>query len=367
MMIRQLDMQNFRTYPYASICFTDRLNIIVGNNAEGKTSVLEALALFAYGRSLRAKQDKDTIRFSTSEARLRITLQRDEKQIEMAMKITEQGKQVTINRVPKKNLSEFLGHVYTVTFTPDDLQIIKEGPDVRRHFLTMSMAQYMPDLINHLHAYNQLLTQRNQLMKMRQLDTLDIWDQKMSVEGAHITFLRKKFIEQLSQFSAERYHNLTHSSVQSSEQLHIVYKASCNGHTVEEFTEKLYDALQRSIPTDLQRGFTTVGPHRDDLQILIGDRLAVRFASQGQQRTAVLSLKLALVDLIHSATGQYPVLLLDDVLSELDTVRQEHLFSLLDKTQTILTAAHIERLKDLAIPPSKVFRVSHGIIGEEGA
>lgn len=357
MFVRQLDIQNFRTFSYAQLQLSPGINVMIGENATGKTTILEALSFFAFGRSFRAAQDKDLIQFGQTETRLRVVLDPASQVTELAAKISPRGKQVTVNRVTKRSLSEFLGHLYCVAFTPDDLAIVKEGPEERRRFLNFSMAQYIHGYIRDLHLYTQLLEKRNQLLKMRQTDTLAIWDMQLCEVAAKVVFARKNFCQRLAQHFSDQYGLLAGET--ESATLH--YATDAEASVVEQIAQQLRESLQRALVRDSQRGFTSVGPHRDDLKITLQDRPAARFASQGQQRSLVLALKLAVVHMIFAETGTYPVLLLDDVLSELDLSRQQHLLSLLQSTQTVITTTHHH---DAMQSGAKVFRVSHGIMQE---
>jgi len=355
MYARQLDVQYFRTYSYASLSLTPGHNLLIGHNAAGKTSLLEALAFFSLGRSFRAAQDKDVIQFQQTESRIRIVCSTAQRDIELAIKITQKGKQVAVNRVAKKSLSDFLGNVYAITFTPEDLGIIKEGPDERRRFLNLTMSQFITGYVQAVHSYNQLLVKRNHLLKMRQLEALTIWDQQMAEAAVRVITLRHKFCMDLQGLTTQMYSALT----ESGDVANMQYHTDVLDNSTENPTETLYLALQKSLPQDLQRGFTSVGPHRDDLRLQIDNRSAARFASQGQQRSLVLALKLAVVELIKRDTGEYPILLLDDVLSELDETRQLRLLSLLGNAQTIITTTQ----QPNTFPSgSAVFRVAHGII-----
>lgn len=357
MYVKQLDVQSFRTFEYGQVQFSPEINVIFGDNGAGKTTILEALSFFAFGRSFRATQDKDVIQFGQTESRLRVVLEEARRPTELSAKITQRGKQVAVNRVAKKSLSEFLGHLYCVTFTPDDLAIVKEGPDQRRRFLNLSMAQYIPGYIKDLHLYNQLLDKRNQLLKAKQTDALPVWDAQMCEVAARVVSARRVFCAKLSEYCAAQYTSLS----KGAEVLTIHYATETDAEAVSDIADQLQKALVRAEQRDSLRGFTSVGPHRDDLRLLLEDQSAARYSSQGQQRTIVLALKLAVVDMMVSETGVYPILLLDDVFSELDASRQEHLLSLLTRTQTVITATHAQ---DALPRATKAFRVTHGIMQE---
>ena len=363
MKVSRLDMQYLRSYEFAQVVFDDHLNIVYGRNAQGKTTILEALALFAYGRSPRARFDREVIQFGRDESRLRALCLSQQGTSDLAIKLTAKGKQVMVNRVPKKSLSEFLGHFYAVYFSPDDLQIVKGGPEERRKFVNLGLAQIQPSFLQDLQQYNQLLNQRNRLLKMRQVSALDVWDEQMSQAGARIIAARYEFIQRLREQASLHYQTLS----EHNDHLTIQYLTCCNDQSTADMTQTLLALLHNARSQDLARGFTTVGPHRDDLSIFLDHNRADRFASQGQQRSIVLALKLALVDCIYEKTQEYPVLLLDDVLSELDEARQSHLLQLVAHTQTILTTTHLSQVPPNLEVPYKVFRTAHGILSVEGA
>ncbi len=363
MKVKRLDVQNVRSYSFTQVEFGENLNIIYGRNAQGKTTILESLALFSYGRSPRAHLDREVISFGQEESRLRVLCSGLQGTTDLAMKVTGKGKHVMVNRVTKKSLSEFLGHFYAVYFSPDDLQIVKGGPEDRRRFVNLGLSQIQPSFLQDLQLYNHLLNQRNRLLKMRQSLALDVFDEQMSQAGARLITARRQFVARLCELSAQ--HDDIISETQ--DQLKIAYITCAEDGGLEEIAENLQHSWHQARDKDLQKGFTTIGPHRDDMSILLANQRADRFGSQGQQRSIVLSLKIALVDHIREKTGEYPVLLLDDVLSELDEVRQQHLLQLIGRTQTILTTTHPDQVPSTLSVPRKVFETAHGILSVKGA
>lgn len=360
MNIERIDLQNFRTYSYTNLTFSPNLNILLGQNAVGKTTILEAISMFSYGRSVRAKQEKELIQFGQEQSQLRILFNQRGKHVDMAMKILQKGKQIKVNGVPKKNLSEFLGQLHVIVFSPDDLYMIKLGPEERRKFLNLNMGQFINGFVDQLRRYNQLLLQRNSLLRMRQLGPLSVWDEQLSEAGAVVLYARKLFVEIIAKRTTDIYEQLSSQR----ECLQMTYKTSTKGATEAEYRESLYRQLQQTATSDIEKGYTTVGPHRDDLTFHIDDRVAARFASQGQIRTIILAVKFALFDYIVEKTQELPVILLDDVFSELDVLRQEHLLTRLQGAQTILTTTYWGNKKELGIPV-KVFNIAHGILSVE--
>ncbi len=362
MNVDRLDIQSFRCYAYASVKFHPHITILSGDNAQGKTSILEALAMFTYGRSFRAGSDREVIRFGDPEARLRMSFSGEAGAQEMGMRIAKKGKSVSINRVSKKSLSEFLGRFQAVVFTPDDLRLVKDGPEHRRRFLNLTLAQLRPPYIAQLQIYNRLLQQRNQLLKTHQFSSLPVWDDQLAPAGASVAKARAEFVAELQPYVQQSYQTIAGAA----DSMNIAYQAGFANQGSSSYESALRNELSRARAGDEKRGFTSTGPHRDDLAITFNKMTAV-YASQGQQKTAVLAVKLAVARWIRQATGEHPVLLLDDVLSELDLARQNNLLLALEGAQVILTLTHgHESLRRIA-PDAQVFRVADGIIlAQEG-
>lgn len=358
MKVDRLLMQSFRAYTYAELRFDSRLTVICGGNAQGKTSILEALSVLSAGRSFRARRDKEMIRFEDREARLFAEVERAGRRFDLAVKLAEGGKQALVNRVAQKSLSGFLGHFQAIVFTPDDLCIVKDGPEERRRFLNMAMAQRDPSFISVLQSYTQLLSGRNQLLRLRQTTALDVWDERLALAAETLHDARQTFLGEIGAAAAREYRPLSSAG----EELEIQARPGTPGSARQPYSARLAEAMRASLAVDLKRGFTSVGPHRDDFSISLSGLSAAAFASQGQQRSIVLALKLAQAYTLYEKSSEWPVLLLDDVLSELDEKRQAALYPLIQRTQTILTAAHLaDTLRNLLGTP-KVFEVARGII-----
>lgn len=361
MKINELVLFNFRLFEYSLFQFNDGLNIITGANGQGKTSILEALALFALGKSVRAKQDIDLIRFGQTAAQLRINIKDNEHMEQLAIKITDKGKQIAINQIRKSNITDLIGKFHMVLFTPDDLEIIKGGPDERRKFMNQYLVQLSNDYIQELRTYQRLLNQRNLLLKQRQYNTIPTWDESLSKSGAKIIHERLFFSSQINLSASTRYQQLTNED----DYLEIKYRPSVQGQSQSDITNELAEGLKRNLAKDKEKGFTSIGPHRDDISINIAGKPASRFASQGQIRSAILAIKIALMDYFKGIIGEYPVMLLDDVFSELDEFRQSSLIDMIKNTQTIMTIAQLNSLKGNELDTSRIFEVAHGIIKSE--
>ena len=360
MKITDLLLFNFRIFEYSQVEFSDGINVIAGANGQGKTSILEALSLFALGKSLRAKQDTDLIRFGQDAAQLRLNLHRSQPE-QLAIKIMQKGKQIAVNQVRKNSISELIGRFQMVLFTPDDLDMIKSGPEERRKFMNQYMVQLSGDYIQELRTYQRLLNQRNTLLKQRQYDTIPTWDESLSKSGARIVFERNLFIKKINQFATQRYHQLSGQG----ERLTLNYHSTVDGETMTDITNQLEEGLKRNLAKDKEKGYTSIGPHRDEMIINLEDRPAARFASQGQIRSAVLAIKFSIMDFFKDAIGEYPVLLLDDVLSELDERRQSALLDMIHHTQTIMTVSQSSGMQGKDWGVSRLFNVAHGIITVE--
>ena len=361
MKISELVLFNFRLFEYCQFSFVDGINVITGANGQGKTSVLEAIALFALGKSVRARQDGDVIQFGQPSAQLRIGIKGKNQINQLAVKITDKGKQIAVNHVRKGSIMDLIGKFQMVLFTPDDLDMIKGSPDGRRKFLNQYMAQIPGDLIQNVRTYQRLLIQRNLLLKQRQFSAVPTWDESLSEIGAKITYDRGIFVEKISDFAKRRYQQLATDE----EVLDILYRPSVEGITLSDIAKQMAEGLMKNFAKDKEKGFTSIGPHRDELIFSIEDRPAARYASQGQIRSAVLAVKIALMDYFQTMTGEYPVLLLDDVLSELDAHRRSALMGMIQKTQTIMTVSDWRDVQGINGETGRIFEVAHGIIKNE--
>ncbi len=361
MTITDLLLFNFRIFEYSQIQFDDGINVIAGAKWQGKTSILEALALFALGKSVRAKQDMDLIRFGQDAAQLRLNLLSKSQHEQLAIKVMQKGKQIAVNQVRKNSISDLIGKFQMVLFTPDDLEMVKGGPEERRRFMNQYMVQLSVNFIQELRTYQRLLNQRNILLKKHQYDAIPTWDESLSKSGAKIIFERGLFIRKINEFAIERYRQLSGQE----EQLTLNYRPTVDGHSLSDITSQLEEGLKRNLAKDKEKGYTSIGPHRDDIVISIENRPAARFASQGQIRSAVLSMKFSIMDYFKNVIGEYPVLLLDDVLSELDERRQSALIDMVHQTQTIMTISQSSGMQGDEWGASRFFKVAHGIITNE--
>lgn len=327
-----LELYNFRNYEYENISFQDGVNIIHGENGMGKTNILEAVYYFSYGRSFRSG-GKEVIKDGEKEARISLSFENSQRTLESDIKfLSGKRKEIYINEIELKKTSQLLGNFICVLFTPDEMGIIKGMPEVRRKFCDSSIMPLRPNYIKELIKYRNILAQKTALLKSRQYETLDIWNEKLAETGSRIMTLRESYIERINQKAREIQNEISGGK----EELSLIYNPSVK--LKENYLEKLTEYKEK----EKENLFCMVGVHRDDIDIFINGRSAKNYASQGQIRTAVLSLKLAETEIIKEETSEYPVMLLDDILSELDKSRREFLISKIKGKQIIITCTDIE-------------------------
>lgn len=356
MYIKQISLENFRNYEKQDIILNPDTNIIYGNNAQGKTNIIEAIFLCSYGKSFRAKKDKDLIKFGNENAKVEIFFEKIDRQGKVTAKI-DTKKIFYINDIIQKKISDVVGKINIVTFTPDDIEIIKDGPQRRRKFLDMMISSLKPNYIHLLNTYNKALEQRNNYLRQIKFENknpnmLDIWDETLSEYSFKIFEYRKYFIERFSN-KIEVFHNLITKS--GKEDIKIRYIS--NSKDKNSFLEN----LKKSREMDIKRGFTAIGIHRDDFMIYINSRPVAIFGSQGQQRTAVLSLKLCELQIVKEELNENPILLLDDFMSELDFKRRKNFLENIDGNQVIITCTDKIELEKKA----SYFFVDKGVCKKE--
>ena len=357
MKITKLNITNFRNYKNASLELAPNLNVIIGKNAQGKTNLIESVFLCAIGRSPRTSKDKDLINWECEFSKIDIDLTKDigKSKIEMFI-FKNQNKSIKINGIGIKKIGQLFGVLNAIYFSPDELKLIKESPEERRKFMDIDLCQFDKNYFYDLSNYNKVLAQRNKLLKSGNdstlKDTISIWNEQLAISGSKIIMARLKLIEKLKVFAKDIHFKLTNNS----EDLSLSYQGYV-ADTENELKLLLLKKYEESIEKDIHLGFTTVGPHRDDIKIVSNDVDLRSFGSQGQQRTGALSLKLAELEVFKSNIGEYPVLLLDDVLSELDKDRQLKLLEHVSSIQTLITCTDFEF--DI---PYKKFEVINGQI-----
>jgi len=360
MQIKRAVLHNFRNISAADIELACGINVLYGENAQGKTNFLEALYFCATGRSHRAGRDKELIMLTEKEASARVFVEHRDNIDEISTKIGRDGKECSVNKLPIRKLGDLFGHLNCVMFSPEDLALVKAGPGVRRRFMDMELCQIYPAYYHNLRLYYKVLKQRNNLLKelvvnKKLMETLALWDEQLSEYGVKIINHRAKFVEKLCKLAQTNQHNITNGR----ETLEIIYR---NNVKPEDFAEKL--AKHRSV--DIMRGVTSVGIHKDDIEFKINNNDSRIYASQGQQRTAALSAKLAQIDFVRQEKGHPPVLLLDDVLSELDKSRQNYLLGAVSGLQTIITLTGAENAVSSYLRKNdndvRIFAVESGVL-----
>ncbi len=359
MIIQSLELENFRNYGTLSVHFDSGTNILYGDNAQGKTNILEAVYLSATTKSHKGSKDKDLINFGSEEAHIRTYVMKDglENRVDMHLR-KNKSKGIAINGQKIKKAADLLGLLNVVFFSPEDLSIIKNGPSERRRFVDMELCQLDSVYLHNLNHYNKIVNQRNRLLKDLYAkpglkDTLFLWDSQLVAFGQKIIERRNTFISQLNEIIYGLHLKLTGGK----EELQIVYEPDV---LALDFEEKLQKCQER----DIRLKQTSIGPHRDDFSFAVGTVDIRKFGSQGQQRTAALSLKLAEIELVKKMTKDVPLLLLDDVLSELDSNRQNYLLNSIGELQTIITCTGLEEFVNNRFEINKVFKVSDGVIHE---
>ncbi len=360
MIIESIELKNYRNYGELHMDFSPGTNILYGDNAQGKTNVLEAVYVCSTTKSHRGSKDKEMIRFNQEESHIKMCVRKMDVPYRIDMHLKKnKPKGIAINGIPIRKASELFGIVNVVFFSPEDLNIIKNGPDQRRRFMDLELCQLNKLYVRALVQYNRVLLQRNKLLKELNFhpeyqETLDVWDMQLIQYGKELIQCREEFVGKLNDMVRK-----THSQISGGrENLVLSYEPNV---AVERFEEKLCSCRE----TDVKMRTTTTGPHRDDISFLVDNIDIRRFGSQGQQRTAALSLKLSEIELVKELVRDYPVLLLDDVLSELDGGRQEQLLAGIKEIQTMITCTGVEDFVNHRFPIDRIYKVIRGTVEAE--
>lgn len=366
MHIEQLQLVNFRNYKQLDITFDDKINVIIGENAQGKTNLMEAIYVLAFTKSYRTPRDKELINWDEDFAKITGKIVKKNRQIPLEVLMMNRGKRVKLNHLEQRRLSDFIGALNVVMFAPEDLSLVKGSPQIRRRFIDMELGQIQPSYLYHLGQYQKVLQQRNHLLKQlrvhkNQDDTfLTILTEQLIEHGVSLLERRFEFIERLEKWASPIHHDISRGK----EQLTLVYKPTIDV-LVDDKREKIEEVFNVKFneikDREIERGTTLVGPHRDDITFYVNEKDVQTYGSQGQQRTTALSVKLAELDLIYDEIGEYPVLLLDDVLSELDTYRQTHLLDTIQgKVQTFVSTTSVEDIDHDVLNKAEMFHVKSG-------
>lgn len=396
MHIKEIQLKNFRNYQELTAQFDPGVNLFYGQNAQGKTNLLESIYLTSMGKSFRTGKDRDMIRFGADFFRIKVTAAKEDgEEVTVELAVNGQGKKgIKINGIKAKKLSQLFENIYMVIFSPEDLKIVKDEPEKRRKFIDRELCQIKPSYYSSLSQYKKALMQRNTYLKEAEIDEtiLDIWDLKLSQYGSRIIKARDDFVKKLDPVSSQIHSGITGNR----EKLRIFYEPNVwdqernssgvpyriedstsrmahgensrnfqNQPDLKSIQEAFYGELKKNRKKDQKIRTTSKGPHKDDICLKIGDMDIRSFGSQGQQRTAALSLKLSEIRLIKNETGENPILLLDDVLSELDSQRQQYLISSLEDTQIFITATELSDKVKQGLEQIRHFHISGGRIVPE--
>lgn len=360
MFIESIELLNYRNYSRLHMEFHEGTNVLYGDNAQGKTNILEAVYVCCTTKSHKSSKDKEIIQFGEEESHIKLQVRRDgvPYRIDMHLK-KNKAKGVAVNGVPIRKASELFGIVNVIIFSPEDLNIIKNGPAERRRFVDLELCQLNKLYVYNLVQYNKVVVQRNKLLKEIDYqpslkETLDVWDVQLARYGKELIRFRKQFIDELNQIIHDIHFHLSGER----EDLVIQYEPNV---TADQFEE----SLRKNRFSEIKQKLTLTGPHRDDLNFLVNGTDIRRYGSQGQQRTAALALKLAEIELVKKTVKDYPVLLLDDVLSELDSKRQEHLLSEINHIQTVITCTGLDDFVNSRFRMDKIFKIVEGTVESE--
>ena len=372
MYLRTLQLDHYRNYDQVALEFSPDTNVLIGENAQGKTNLLEAIYVLALARSHRTNNDRELIQWDREFAKITGQVQRTVGQVPLELVLSHKGKKAKVNHLEQAKLSQYIGQLNVVLFAPEDLNIVKGSPAVRRRFIDMEFGQMSAKYLYNISQYKSILKQRNQYLKQLQrhqakdLVYLGVLSDQLAAYGAEVTVARYQFLQQMEKWAQKLHQEIT----KGREKLTFHYQTQLEYEQVSQDSETLYQLFQALYEQyqrrEIEQGTSLVGPHRDDVQFIVNDKDAQSFGSQGQQRTTALSVKLAEIDLMKEQTGEYPVLLLDDVLSELDDLRQTHLLKTFqNKVQTFLTTTSLENVKKEIIATPRVFTVTDGVVVTE--
>lgn len=371
MHLQSISLTNFRNYKQADITFDPNVNLIIGENAQGKTNMMEAIFTLAMTKGHRAQKDKELIRWEEKYARIKGIVEKKSGKITLEISISSNGKKAKLNSLEQKKLSDYIGALNVVMFAPEDLNIVKGNPGIRRRFLDMEIGQIQPVYIHDLNQFHKILQQRNALLKELQkakerqkLIMLDILTESLTDFAAKVVQRRLSFLTRLQELAQSVHLQISRGE----EKLKLRYLSSVDQDVSEQATlSKIVEAYENKFvkikDREIERGITLIGPHRDDILFFVNGKNVQTYGSQGQKRTTALAVKLAEIELIKEEIGEYPLLLLDDVLSELDDHRQTHLLNAIHgKVQTFVTTTNIDGIHHETLQKATRYFVSKGEI-----
>lgn len=373
MYLEKLELKHFRNYEDVNVAFSPQVNVLIGKNAQGKTNLLESIYVLAMARSHRTSNDREMVTFKKDTALIRGEVHQRLGNTKLELLISRKGKKAKVNHLEKARLSQYIGQLNVILFAPEDLALVKGAPSVRRRFIDMEFGQIDALYLHTLTEYRAVLRQRNKYLKELQTKKatdkvyLEILSEQLSESGSQIIFKRLEFLQELEKYADKLHNQIT----QGKEHLQFQYESTLKeyqGKSVLELKQSLIEQYKTMMDKEIFQGTTLLGPHRDDVRFMLNDKNVQVYGSQGQQRTAALSVKLAEIDLMKEKTHEYPILLLDDVLSELDGARQTHLLKTIqNKVQTFLTTPGLSDVAQQLINKPKIFRIDNGKITEENS
>jgi DNA replication and repair protein RecF len=362
MHVKYLQLINFRNYRELNIELNENINVFMGNNAQGKTNILESIYYCSIGKSPRTNKDKELITWNGQETYIKIYVSKERIDKKIEIKIFKEGKKgININSIKITKMSELMGAFNVVMFSPEDLKIVKESPSFRRKLLDIELCKLSKRYYHNLVQYNKVLDERNIILKKwneQNSDMLEVYDEQLAKYGGNIIKSRNQYVKKLSEKGQKIHNDITSGSE------NIEFKYITPVKNIDKSEDEILNLLINSRKKDFEKRVTSVGPHRDDFDIKINGIDARIFGSQGQQRTSVLTIKFASLEIIKEITGEYPVLLLDDVLSELDANRQKYILSSIKNIQTFITCTGIGDIKDHLKDEAQLFLVKNGSVSK---
>lgn len=366
MHIESLALASYRNYDRVSLEFQNKVNVIIGENAQGKTNLMESIYVLAMAKSHRTSNDKELIQWDQDYAKIEGRIIKRNGPVPIQLVISKKGKKGKVNHIEQQKLSRYIGAFNTIMFAPEDLNLVKGSPQVRRRFLDMEIGQVSPVYLHDLSRYQKILVQRNHMLKLLQTrketdqTMLEILTEQLADTAAKVVAKRLAFVVQLEKWAKPIHLGISRGL----EELSLAYQTSLDVSDAPDLSkmvtryQEIFSGLKKR---EIDRGITLAGPHRDDLLFYVNGRDVQTYGSQGQQRTTALSLKLAEIDLIEEEIGEFPILLLDDVLSELDGYRQSHLLNTIQgRVQTFVTTTSVEGIDHDTLKEAAVYRVDNG-------
>lgn len=373
MILSELHLRHFRNYDDLTVHFAPGVNVLIGHNAQGKTNMLEAIYTLSLTKSHRTNNDHDLINWQHQSAQISGIVEKRSGKVPLELQFTNKGKKAKVNHLEQARLSSYVGQLNAILFAPEDLSLVKGAPALRRHFMDTEFSQMSSKYLYNASQYRTLLRQRNKYLKQmkyhQQHDQvlLGVLSDQLAAYGAEVIVARYQFLKQLEKWAAALHQEISLDAEQL--QLKYVTQIKVDDQTsVDDAYHQLLQVYQQHQGREIEQGTTSYGPQRDDIHFIVNGKNVQAFGSQGQQRTTALSVKLAEIDLMKEQTGEYPLLLLDDVLSELDTIRQTHLLTAIqDKVQTFLTTTSLSDVARQLIHQPTIFKIKQGNLIKEDA